>query len=139
MTDSPICPYCHRTAELVTGQKVYPHRKDLHHKNFWYCDRGHPTAYVGCHEAGNKQGDGTKPLGRLADKVLRKAKSNAHQAFDYIWQDRIMTRKEAYAWLAKELGIPPDRCHIGMMDVSTCNAVVDACLLKLAEVQHAQG
>lgn len=133
MSDKPACPYCYRTAELVTGQKVYPHRKDLHHKNFWFCDRGHPPAYVGTHP-------GTiTPLGRLADKVLRKAKNNAHQAFDYIWKDRIMTRKEAYAWLAKELGIPPERCHIGMMDVSTCNAVVDACLLKLAEVQHANG
>lgn len=139
MTTPPICDYCRFPAKLVTGEKVYPHRKDLHHKKFWYCDNSHPPAYVGVHEAGKDQGDGTKPLGRLADKVLRKAKRNAHQAFDYLWQDRIMSRKEAYAWLAKELGIKPERCHIGMMDVQTCNAVVDVCLLKLAEVQYAKG
>lgn len=38
-----------------------------------------------------------------------------------------MSRSSAYAWLAGALGISEANCHIGMMDVDGCNAVVAAC------------
>lgn len=68
--------------------------------------------------------DGTQPLGRLAGARLRKAKSQAHAAFDPLWRDGEMDRNQAYAWLAGELGIEPEDCHIGEFDVDTCKRVV---------------
>ena len=133
-----ICDYCGQAANLVTGEVIYPHRRDLYHLKFWHCDNGHPSAYVGCHKPGNGQGDGDKPLGRLADKVLRKAKGNAHQSFDWLWQDGIMKRNDAYAWLAEQLGINQEDCNIGLMDVATCNRVVDLCMNKLEEHRNAK-
>jgi len=77
-------------------------------------------AYVGVHK-------GTDiPLGRLADAELRKWKKLAHTYFDPIWQRGRFTgrRNEAYAWLAKQMGLPQEETHIGMFDVTKCQCVV---------------
>lgn len=118
------CDYCQQSAELVTGKEIYPHRQDLGGKKFWRCLPC--QAFVGCHEPGNGYGDGTRPLGRLANLELRKAKKDAHAVFDALWQSRRMNRKAAYALLSKLTAMPADKCHIGMMDVEQCRQVVDA-------------
>lgn len=121
----PICPYCAAESKLVTGADLYPHRADLADLRFWQCKPC--DAYVGCHKKESGQGDGTQPLGRLANAELRRAKSQAHAAFDPRWKMRTMSRSKAYAWLARELGLPVDRTHIGDFDVETCRRVVEIC------------
>ncbi len=119
------CDYCHGEAKLVSGREIYPHRPDLVAKQFWRCEPC--DAYVGCHRRHPKDNrDGTKPLGRLANAELRREKQRAHAAFDPIWKSGQMRRKAAYAWLAEQLGISRANCHIGMMDVDACRAVVAA-------------
>lgn len=124
MTIRVVCPYCDKPAALVTGAAIYPHRPDLFGKKFWQC--APCKAHVGCHAAGNGEGDGTKPLGRLANDELRRWKSKAHAAFDPLWKARTMRRKEAYGWLAQSLGISAANCHIGMFDVDLCKRTVEA-------------
>lgn len=117
----PICPYCNAEAEFVTGKVIYPHLPDLAEKKFWLC--APCKAYVGCHKAGIGYGDGTRPLGRLADARLRAAKLKTHNIFDRLWmgqKDRRGARTEAYAELAKRMGIPVNQCHIGEFDVDQC-------------------
>lgn len=109
------CPYCGQSALFVSGSLVYPHRPDLAGKRFWACPPC--DAYVGCHEGTDK------PLGRLADADLRKAKMDAHAAFDPFWRGR-MSRGRAYKWLATALGIDRRDCHIGMFDDFQCREVV---------------
>lgn len=125
MSVTPICGYCSQPAKLVTGAAIYPHRPDLGGKRFWQCKPC--DAYVGCHDAGNGQGDGTKPMGRLANAELRKAKKDAHGAFDRLWlqaPNRRRARGAAYAWLAEAMGLTVDQCHIGEMDVQQCRRVL---------------
>lgn len=111
------CDYCDRAAKRVTGKTVYPHRPDLFAKPFWACmDCG---AWVGCHPGTDN------PLGRLANAALRKAKMAAHSAFDPLWRNGSMKRAEAYKWLAGQMGIAPQNCHIGMFDEDRCAAVVE--------------
>ena len=113
------CPYCNGPVSLTSGAYIYPHRKDLAHKQFYACMPCH--AWVGCHP-------GTiTPLGRIADAELRAAKSAAHAAFDPIWQSGKLTRHQAYRWLAWRLGIPVEHSHIGMFDVDTCRRTVIEC------------
>lgn len=113
-----VCPYCGDVVHMVKGDVIYPHRPDLFHKNFYRCE---PCgAHVGCHPGT------TKPLGRLANAELRKAKSAAHAAFDPLWKQGLMSRTKAYKWLSDALQIKPQDCHIGMMDVADCRRVVDA-------------
>lgn len=125
MSSDVICPYCSKSASLLTGKDIYPHRKDLWSLNFWSCSDC--DAYVGCHAPNKGYGDGTRPLGRLANAELRNAKSAAHAAFDPLWACGEYSRKEAYKWLAKQLDIPVNETHIGFFDVSDCKRVVEVC------------
>ena len=121
------CPYCPGLATITTGKVIYPHSPDLFQKPFWRC--GDCGAYVGCHP-------GTyTPLGSLANKETRQARLQAHAVFDARWKfGSNMTRKEAYTWLAAELGLHVDQCHIGMFDLATCKRVMKLCEGK-AEVE----
>ena len=114
-----VCPYCDRDAERVTGKALYPHRPDLFGKHFYRC--APCGAHVGCHP------NSFTPLGRLADAKLRKMKSAAHAAFDPIWKSGRMSRADAYAWLAEQIGVARQNCHIGMFDVDQCQRVIAAC------------
>lgn len=50
------------------------------------------------------------------DPEIRALRSAAHRAFDRLWRQGNMTRREAYLWLASELGTPAARTHMGMME-----------------------
>ena len=121
------CDYCGNPAELVGGDVVYPRMPWLADKKIWRCE---PCgAWVGCHQGT------TNALGRLANAELRKAKMAAHAAFDPLWKERVrrtgcgkkVARSAAYKWLAAQLGIPREECHVGMMDVDRCRRVVEVC------------
>lgn len=123
-----ICDYCNNEAELVSGEVIYPHRPDLYDLKFYYCATD--QAWVGCHRGT------TKPLGRLANLELRQAKMEAHAAFDELWRSTTpagsFDRKGAYKWLADQLGISRDECHIGMFDVEQCRRVVEICSTQVS-------
>ena len=112
------CTYCDQLAGLFEGKEVHPGRPDLEHQFFWVC--WPCDAWVSCHPTGDRQ----RPMGFLANEETRAARSAAHTAFDPIWQEGEMTRHEAYAWLARGLGIRESDCHIGMMDAVACRRVV---------------
>lgn len=112
------CDYCNNKSEKVTGKEIYPHRKDLYEKIFYRCLLC--DSYVGTHSGTDK------PLGRLANAELRKAKQLAHKEFDYLWREKIMKRNDAYKWLAQQLCINQSECHIGMFDLVMTNKAVEA-------------
>lgn len=122
-----ICSDCGRYAGLVTGEVVYPHRADLHHKAFWRCCAC--GAYVGCHPGTHQ------PLGTPAGPETRMARNNAHAALDPLWRRKMArdgvpkheARGAAYQWLAEQLQIDPKACHIGMMDAAMALRVVEVC------------
>lgn len=119
------CAYCDEPTVLVDGRTLYPYLGDnLLDKRFFLC---RPCdAWVGCHPGT------TTALGRTAKADLRRAKSEAHAAFDPLWQSDALrngtskgfARRAAYDWLASALGMTREDCHIGMMDVATCYRVI---------------
>lgn len=129
-TPAPACPYCGAPAEfLASSERVY------HGHDYGPVYACFPCgAWVGCHRGT------TRPLGRLADAALRKAKIDAHDAFDRTWR-ALHARRQApepgytlgrarasrYRRLAELLGIAPQDCHIGMFDIETCRRVVALC------------
>ena len=116
MSKQPRCPYCNRKPELVSGERIYPKRRDLHELKFYLCTTC--GAYVGCHPGSNR------PLGRLADAELRRWKQNAHKVLDPLWTRGRMRRSQAYSYLADRMGISKRDCHIGMFDVEQCQQAV---------------
>lgn len=102
------CNYCGHGAKRVTGAQLFPHLPRLADKVFYRCDGC--DAHVGCHPGTSK------PLGRLANKALRMARTRAHAAFDPIWRDGHLSRAGAYAWLARELKMQKTKCHIALFE-----------------------
>lgn len=119
------CPYCGNNSSLMTGREVYPHRHDLAHLKIWACMPC--DAWVGTHKGTDK------PLGRLANAELRRAKMAAHAAFDPLWKGGQMSRKKAYALLSEKMGLAPKDTHIGMFDVEQCHTVVLLCTPMLVK------
>ncbi len=117
--DIKKCDYCGNEAVLVTGEKIYPNIKDLASHFFWECESC--NAYIGCHLGTDV------PFGGLANKELRLKRRDAHVALDYIWKESYMTRHKTYGWLAGELNIPFDDCHIGMFDIPKCEKTILLC------------
>lgn len=134
-----VCPYCDQSARLVDGLWVYPHRPDLKEKMFWMCDPC--DAWVGCHKAKKKggRGDGTIPLGRLANSRLRKLKQEAHKVFDPLWKNGpFRNRTMAYRWLAQQLKLSYADCHIGMFDDERCLQVIEIVKGHYADVVYSK-
>lgn len=91
--------------------------------------------------------------GTPADAETRAARIAAHQAFDILWQQadartdvwkvpepertrairqvRRAARRREYKWLAKQLGIPVEECHIGFFDIETCRKVEELARKRL--------
>lgn len=109
------CPYCKASAVLKDSAEVYDGRS---YGLIWDC---RPCdAYVGVHKNSREH----KPLGRLANKELRKWKIKAHAAFDHLWKTGRMKRREAYAHMQIIMGMTPKQAHIGNFDVDDCKRLV---------------
>lgn len=80
----------------------------------------------------------------MANKATRAARTAAHAAFDPLWRYKLQcnprmrrnrARSAAYAWLARELGIPVERCHISLFGVPQCMRVVEVCAALWRDIQ----
>lgn len=126
------CGECGKSAELVTGDVIYPHRPDLAGKRFYKCSCG---AYVGTHP-------GTcEPLGTPANTETRKARSEDHAHFDALYKEverrkptKESARKRGYRWLAERMEMTSDECHIGMMNAAQARRVTAICRPHMAKL-----
>lgn len=114
----PRCPYCRAAAQLVTGAAIYPDRPDLTRRRFWACVPC--KAWCGVHENSPR----CAPLGTLADAELRGQRRQVHDLLDPLWRGGGMSRQDAYAWLAKRLGMNVRRCHVGYFRDVQCMAAI---------------
>lgn len=79
------------------------------------------NARVGCHKGT------TRPLGNLANEVLRLKRMETHRVYDAFWERRGMTRTQAYKWLAEQLQLTEGQAHIGSFEMDQCQMVIDLC------------
>lgn len=86
--------------------------------------------------------DGT-PKGTPADPIDRTLRQKAHEVFDCLWRAKMVkeqiTQREArsagYNWLAGQLNIEPELCHIAMMHGDTLRRVIAVCRPYVARVR----
>lgn len=117
-----ICRYCGGVIRLVPARMIYglsTDRLGLSGENIYLCQNC--NARVGCHKGTNR------PLGNVANEVLRLKRMEAHRVFDALWKSGRMTRTGAYRWLAGELHLRPDRAHIGGFEMDQCQRVIELC------------
>lgn len=110
-----ICRYCGGKVIFTDAKKIYENGTD----KIYLCTNC--NAYVGVHKGTNR------PLGKLANAALRMKRRETHTFFDAFWQAQNITRAEAYRLLARELGVPERKAHIGNMEMDDCQRVIDFC------------
>lgn len=86
-----ICRYCGGIIRLVPAADVYgssTERLGMQNEYLYQCQNC--NARVGCHK-------GTmRPLGDVANEILRLKRIEAHQVFDAYWQKMHISRTKAY-------------------------------------------
>lgn len=117
-----VCPVCNVLAEFVNDKTLYG--RDFGGRMFYHCPQC--DSRVGTYE-------GTPiPLGSLAGPLTVELRRRCHQAFDTLWKHGMMSRDEAYLWLANAMGLPLYAAHIGKFNNEQCIK-----LLRLLREEHA--
>jgi len=111
------CPYCKKTAQKVSGRIIYPRRKDLHDRLFFYCAKC--NAYVGTHK------NSGEPMGTMADGYLRNCRHSTHVFLDRLWMPNTRARTKVYHGLARDMRLPVHKCHIAMFDDNQCKKAIE--------------
>lgn len=122
MKDNEICRYCGGIIKLVSAQTIYgesTERLGMSGQHIYQCQNC--NARVGCHKGT------TRPLGNVANEVLRLKRMETHRVFDAHWKCRGLSRTEAYRWLAKELHLTEGQAHIGGFEMDQCQKVIELC------------
>lgn len=115
---APRCPYCGGHSILRSADGIYKREGTdtmlYVCKNYPACD-----SYVRVHK-------GTKiPVGMMANGKLRSLRRETHHYFDQLYTKGLMTKQEAYLWLAAVLAVPLEHAHIGLLGEYYCKTVMD--------------
>jgi ssDNA-binding Zn-finger/Zn-ribbon topoisomerase 1 len=116
----PICPDCALPMQL----------RDSRFGKFWGCPN-----YPRCQSKVGAHQESGAPLGRPGTPAERKARIEAHAAFDKLWHCGFYrSRGEAYRWMRKAMDMSEEEAHIGNFGVAECTKLV-----KLVRDRFAQG
>ena len=111
------CPYCGGSVTYRSADGIYNENKKgvmlYVCSNYPECD-----AYVRVHQGTNV------PVGGMADGKLRALRKSAHDSFDKLYLTKLMTKNEAYYWLAGLLQCPLSKAHIGNLGEYYCEMVI---------------
>ena len=64
-------------------------------------------------------------LGSLAGPKLRQLRYAAHREFNKLYQSGLMSKRDAYQWLAMTVQAPMAHAHIGHLGEYYCQVVID--------------
>ena len=112
-----ICRYCGGKIIKTTTRALYPKGNE----SIYLCVNC--NAYVGCYRDG-------RPMGKVANTVLRLMRQETHRVFDRFWHKKGWSRSAAYRWLAQAMNLPGDRAHIAQMELDECQRVIQLCLTQ---------
>ncbi|WP_409969875.1 zinc-finger-containing protein [Bengtsoniella intestinalis] len=124
MKNPIICRYCGGKITLADPREIFGdsvERLGLDGEYIYLCRTC--NARVGCHKGT------TRPLGNVANEVLRLKRRETHQIFDTFWSEAGMTRTRAYQWLGQQMGMSARKAHIGSFEMDQCQQVIDLCQL----------
>ena len=85
------------------------------------------NASVGCHV------NSSLPLGKMADKETRQLRVELHTIFDRLWKSDLLSRDKAYCWLARNLEIETEDCHIAWFSKSQLIEAIDLVAKHIAD------
>ena len=112
------CPYCGGSVIFRSADGIYIDNRE--NAMLYVCSH-YPRcgAYVRTHKGTNI------PVGTLADAKLRQLRKTAHQYFDKLHMSGLMSKNDAYKWLADVISAPLSEAHIGYLGEYYCNQVIE--------------
>ena len=112
------CPYCGSRVVYRSADGIY--RDNSRNAMLYVCSR-YPRcdAYVRVHEGTNI------PVGSLANHELRTLRRTAHYYFDQLHESGMMSKQDAYQWLADLICAPLSEAHIGYLGEYYCKQVIE--------------
>ena len=122
MKKETICRYCGGPIRLIPAKAIYGDsvcKLGLENESVYQCQNC--NARVGCHKGT------TRPLGNVANEMLRLKRMETHKVFDAFWKSNHMSRTQAYKWLSQQLRIPEKQAHIGGFEMDQCQRVIEMC------------
>lgn len=63
----------------------------------------------------------------FSGEALRAERHKAHRAFDALWISGLMSRSEAYQWMAKVMVLKKREAHIGKFNATQCRQLIKEC------------
>jgi len=92
------CAICEKEVDynLVSGEAIYPHRKDLYTLKFAQCK--YCKGYVGTHRKT------AIPLGSIVSKEVKTARSKIHSLIDPLWKSGKIRRTHLYSKISAKIG-----------------------------------
>lgn len=84
------------------------------------------SAFPRCRGRTSAHQETKEPMSTPANAATRRARRAAHIAFDSLWDGGPLTRKEAYRWLRKTMGLSEAEGHIGHFALTQCETLVSA-------------
>jgi hypothetical protein len=112
------CPYCSSSVHLRKADGIY--KNNGSDTQLYVCSK-----YPECDSYVRVHPGTTVPVGSLANAKLRTLRVTAHKHFDKLHEPGIMTKKEAYSWLAFMLQSPMSQAHIGYQSEYFCNRIIE--------------
>ena len=115
---APRCPYCGSAAILRSAEGIY--RSHSAGKMLYVCKK-YPIcdSYVRVHPGTSIH------MGTLANKKLRELRQETHRSSDQLYLRGLMTKDEAYLWLAGIVAAPLSEAHIGYLGEYYCRTVIE--------------
>jgi len=115
--EAVICPDCGSRMVLRETQK-FRYANSGEPRKFWGCSR-----FPACRATHGAHPDG-RPLGIPGDAATKKARMEAHDAFDSLWKSGRMTRHQAYRAMQDLMGMSVNEAHIGRFTREQCSKLV---------------
>lgn len=116
------CPYCGSKAFLRPAALVRQGKSTEPGEEVYVCAR-YPAcdSYVAAHRVSRL------PMGTLANRELRRKRRQAHLALNRLWENGMMSKREAYHWLQIQMGLPESEAHIAKFSEMRCEQVIRLC------------
>ena len=111
------CPYCSSAVHFRNADGIY--KNTTENTKLYVCSK-----YPGCDSYVRVHPGTTVPVGSLANAKLRALRVTAHKHFKKLYETGLMTKKEAYAWLAFIIQSPMSQAHIGYQSEYYCNLII---------------
>lgn len=113
------CPYCGASVVYRSADGIYQNNDK---GAMLYVCSHYPAcdAYVRVHGRHETARDW-----KYGNRELRALRRTAHFYFDQMYQRGLMTKQEAYQWMANLIGAPLSQAHIGYLREYYCTQVIE--------------